>query len=571
MFKRKKNKSMRAMVKSYATILIVVISTFSIIISSFIVKQAQHDAVVLVNDTTNAIINELEYYKTEVRRVSFDFFSTPKETEDLNYYFLNTYADYAWKNIVGDYINFPKKVHNLYFDLKGLEAVTINLLRTQDTYVSKVLNTFGILVPAIPEFEDTIAFNQTLINHSSFELLGYLTFHIDKEIIHNKISNIDKKLRPGIMITNSLGNIVYQSNELQSLDEETEQTAENIEAVKKKISEGSYTTDLQMTDDYTVFSYISKNAIRSQAFSIYWPIILATFFLDALLLYVLYRTFGIYSDQVEDIIDRLSEVREGDYNFRINLEDKGSELYSISNGINEMLNSITEYVETIYQLEIKQRDITLMALQSQINPHFLYNTLEFIRMYAVSEGVDELAEIVFSFSELLRNNISLERETTLESEIEFTENYIYLYQMRYPNRLAYKVSIEEDLKHIMLPKFTLQPLIENYIKHGVDFGRIDNAIFIVVYRSGDIIHIEIQDNGRGTNEKNLELIRKRLDRNQIDIKSSTSIGLYNVHERLKAYFKSAYSINIASQKNEGFRIEIEIDVSENKLKYQKNS
>ena len=303
---------------------------------------------------------------------------------------------------------------------------------------------------------------------------------------------------------------------------------------------------------------LSKEKVAKQAFSRYFPILVTAFFLDALLMLILYKTFGQYSSQVDDILEGVYTVRDGNYDVRIDLEDKESELKDLSHAINEMLDSISNYIEQIYQLEIRQRDINMMALQSQINPHFLYNTLEYIRMYAVSEGVDELADVVYEFSELLRNNISLEKETTLEKEIAFSEKYIFLYQMRYPNRLAYKF-IEDDLKEILIPKFTLQPLIENYLIHGVDYNRIDNALNVSAFTAGDQVVIQVSDNGKGISEEEAKNLQKRLDESNFDPDRGSSIGLVNVHQRLKAYFEDAYRIHISTNYRRGFKVELLID------------
>lgn len=544
---------MRDMVKFYAIILIVVISSFAVVASVFITKQAERDAMTEVTETSKSVGYILDYYQNETRRVTYNLFSTVDETYDLNYYFLNDFNEYNAKNLYENYVYFPKKVNNLYIEYEDLNAISITMNNEPDVYFSTEENRFGRKYDGVFEIPNSITFSQILINQISYEVLGYVNMHIDESAIEERISQAKDNLIPGVVITNEFGSVIYQSEPTLAHDSGT-------------LEHDSFTTKIQNYGEFSVLVYMPKASVMRQAFSTYSWLILSALGLDALLVYVLYQTFGEYSDQVEDIIECISEVKEGDYSFRIDLDDKGTELYNISNGINEMLNSITDYIETIYQLEIKQRDISLMALQSQINPHFLYNTLEFIRMYAVSEGVDELAEIVFSFSELLRNNISLERETTLASEIEFSENYIYLYQMRYPNRLAYKVSIDPSLKNIMMPKFTLQPLIENYVKHGVDFNRIDNAIYVNVYKSKNKVYIEIEDNGRGTYVENLDKIRERLNRNEIDIQSGSSIGLYNVHERLKAYFKEAYAIQIDSNINEGFKIKIILDAHKGNLK-----
>ena len=102
-----------------------------------------------------------------------------------------------------------------------------------------------------------------------------------------------------------------------------------------------------------------------------------------------------------------------------------------------MLDRLEKNIHDIYQLELSQKDANMRALQAQINPHFMYNTLEFLRMYAVMQSQDELADIIYEFSSLLRNNISDERETLLKQELEFCRKYSYLCMVRYPKSIAY--------------------------------------------------------------------------------------------------------------------------------------
>ena len=196
----------------------------------------------------------------------------------------------------------------------------------------------------------------------------------------------------------------------------------------------------------------------------------------------------------------MDQTAAGNLETRIDITNTEYELKELSIGINEMLDSINQFVEDIYKLEIKQQDAHMRALQAQINPHFLYNTLEYIRMYAISEGSEELADVVYAFSALLRNNTNQEKTITLKEELDFCEKYVYLYQMRYPNRVAYHFMIDPDLEKIEVPKFVIQPLVENYFKHGIDFTRFDNALSVKVLQEGKRVRIIIKDNGKGMTE-----------------------------------------------------------------------
>lgn len=273
-----------------------------------------------------------------------------------------------------------------------------------------------------------------------------------------------------------------------------------------------------------------------------------------LLLWILQRTFKRHTWQVKTIVSATKAVSQGDFKNQIDTKNVQQELKEIAEAINQMTVSINDYIEDIYTLEIKQRDADMRALQAQINPHFLYNTLEYIRMYALSRNQEELADVVYAFSALLRNNTTQEKVKTLAEEVAFCEKYVYLYQMRYPDKIAYHVTVDPELAQLYLPKFTLQPLVENYFVHGIDYQRNDNAISIKAYKDEGHIVIQIKDNGKGATAEEVAKINDTLK--IAEIEKQTSIGIKNVHERLRGLFGKAYRMEIDAQKDAGFLITI---------------
>jgi len=287
-------------------------------------------------------------------------------------------------------------------------------------------------------------------------------------------------------------------------------------------------------------------------------------FLIFLILYLLLRQiFKNYRRQVLDLVDTMNLISQGDSERRIDTSTKDQELLVIGNMINTMLDNMDKNIRDIYQLQLSQKDANMRALQAQINPHFMYNTLEFIRMYAVMQEQDELGDIIYEFSSLLRNNISDERVTTVENELEFCRKYSYLCMVRYPKSIAYGFKIDPGLEKMKIPKFTIQPLVENYFAHGVDHKRKDNVISVKVLQGEGQVIILITDNGRGMKEEQLESIQEMLanrnPRSEIEEKSGRqSIGIVNVHERLLLYFGDRYHIHVFSQPHHGVTYTITI-------------
>ena len=275
------------------------------------------------------------------------------------------------------------------------------------------------------------------------------------------------------------------------------------------------------------------------------------------------QIFKNYRRQVLDLVDTMNLISQGDSERRIDTSTKDQELLVIGNMINTMLDNMDKNIRDIYQLQLSQKDANMRALQAQINPHFMYNTLEFIRMYAVMQEQEELGDIIYEFSSLLRNNISDERVTTVDNELEFCRKYSYLCMVRYPKSIAYGFKIDPGLEKMKIPKFTIQPLVENYFAHGVDHKRKDNVISVKVLQGEGQVMILVTDNGRGMEEEQLEKIQEilanRNPRSEIEEKSGRqSIGIVNVHERMLLYFGDRYHIQVFSQPHHGVTYTITI-------------
>jgi len=279
------------------------------------------------------------------------------------------------------------------------------------------------------------------------------------------------------------------------------------------------------------------------------------------------RTFSDYQSQVVDLVDSIQAITKGEQTKRIDTDKKDQELLLIAESTNDMLDRLESNIHDIYQLELNQKDANMRALQAQINPHFMYNTLEFLRMYAVMENQNELADIIYEFSSLLRNNISDERETTLKQEVEFCRKYSYLCMVRYPKSIAYGFKIDPELEEMRIPKFTLQPLVENYFAHGVDHKRTDNVISIKALKKDGYVEILVTDNGRGMSAEKLAEIQAKLAQRTFehtaDYKGQRqSIGIVNIHERFVLYFGDRYNISVESTEKMGVQYRITIQDEE---------
>ena len=225
--------------------------------------------------------------------------------------------------------------------------------------------------------------------------------------------------------------------------------------------------------------------------------------------------------------------------------------------------------QKVIKLSTKQAEF--LALQNQINPHFLYNTLEAIRGDALCAGLDNIAEITEALSTFFRYTIS---ETgnlvALEDELENIENYIMIQRYRFGEKLKMEVRLPEGENHVLrfqVPKLTLQPLIENAVFHGLECKADGGTITVDVETTPDKLLISVRDDGVGIPEEKLDKINKKLNLVSVDYisenkKKKESIALYNVCRRIKLLFGEEYGIHIFSIEGVGTDVRINIPIIE---------
>ena len=261
------------------------------------------------------------------------------------------------------------------------------------------------------------------------------------------------------------------------------------------------------------------------------------------------------SNRLEEIVSAMEEIKKGNLTTRLEISGKGDELDFIANNLNGMSMELKRYIEKSYLAEIGQKKAELEAIQNQVNPHFLYNTLEAIRMKAIINNDREVGKMLYGLAIIFRSQIKEDPVIPIAKELYLCKQYLELYKFRYPNRFEFFVQCPSELMEYKVLKFSIQPLIENYFVHGIRATDTDNYIEIQVYDMGNDIKIEIIDNGNGMTEeeiakKNQELIEEMYHQD--------SIGLSNIQLRLKAEFGANYGIYLAKGIEQGVKVTMNI-------------
>ena len=542
---------LHSLLRTYTWVMIVIIASFALLISYVNWDSREKEARQVSQRVLTRTVSEVEYYYRESARSAQSLVDNQARIEGIYKYFSLTTPDYFYWQLerkASPYISVSiyENIDDLYVRNDFVTGVAIVLQDSTEVYVSKRDNRSGYKVSADAFKPDANSFAIPVSDPVSDQALGVIYVSVSSDVFYKAIDNTRGNIPIAVSITSPFETDMFHQGEKSNREE----------WLQDETAHG-YQVQVAVPRDYVLSGSISSSIF-----------ILALSLLFIVILYVtLKKTFSKYQTQVVDLVETIHDIAQGEQGKRIDLTKKDQELLVIAETTNDMLDRLERNIHDIYQLELSQKDANMRALQAQINPHFMYNTLEFLRMYAVMENQNELADIIYEFSSLLRNNISDERETTLKQEVEFCRKYSYLCMVRYPKSIAYGFKIDPGLEEMRIPKFTLQPLVENYFAHGVDHRRTDNVISIKALKKDGYVEILLTDNGRGMPADKLAEIQAKLAQrtfeHTVDYSGKRqSIGIVNVHERFVLYFGDRYDINVESVEKEGVRYRITIQNEE---------
>jgi len=251
----------------------------------------------------------------------------------------------------------------------------------------------------------------------------------------------------------------------------------------------------------------------------------------------------------------MESVEEGDLDVHFQYAYR-DEIGVLGKGFNNMISNINDLIKRVLDFRLRTKEAELEALQSKINPHFLYNTLQSIQMKAIVDGNRDLADMIDLLGNYMRFSISSMNEIiTLEKELEYLKRYINLQKIRFGEKLTFKVEAEERTLQCKILKLILQPLVENAIYHGLEKKQGEWILFIKANIYKDKLHIQITDNGIGLSEENLNKLKEHIYTKE---QNDGSIGLKNVYDRLNIVFEEEFEFRINSIENIGTKIEIVI-------------
>lgn len=298
----------------------------------------------------------------------------------------------------------------------------------------------------------------------------------------------------------------------------------------------------------TPIEVITLNSYKSEKYTYYTVsvFILAVSLLLWLIIHFLSNKMSARnSESIDKLILALAQLREGNFNGYVDIQTN-DEFEILGDEYNVMLDRLKELMDKNKELSELRTIIEVKQLQSQFHPHFIFNVLETLR-YAIKIDANQAQEIVMLLSRLLRYSIGNDRSVQLKDDMSYVRDYLKLQQIRFNERLEYRVTIAEETYPIYVPKLVLQPIIENAIKYGYQH-QSHVLIDIRIQLADGKLLLEVCDNGPGMDEQSLQELRRMLDSPH---NTTPHIGLYNVHRRLVLLYGEEAGIHINSTQGQG--------------------
>ena len=379
--------------------------------------------------------------------------------------------------------------------------------------------------------------------------VGVMYISIDYKIITDLIHKNTVQNNIEFSIIDEKGTVVYDTHtEKNGKKSELDIPANKTHEIRNYGGEKTLFTYAHL--DMANWTIVIRSNLKSLTFVIQQKMFSLTVIIllvYAVLLLVVILSFRQVTSHILKLAGLMKGVDGGNLDVKFDIPCK-DEIGILADGFNSMVARIRFLIDKVYKTEIENKEAQLRALQRQINPHFIYNTLESIRMMAYANNDMEVEKMICIFGKLLHNNISEQKKViTVREELENIRNYLYIQQVRLKDKLEIKFDIEDEIYDYRILKLILQPLVENAIKHGLAKKKDGGTVLIRGYTSDEYLIFAVKDNGIGINEERLTEINLALagDGNYLNI------GLRNVNERIKLHYGKKYGLQIYGEKGKG--------------------
>ncbi len=407
-----------------------------------------------------------------------------------------------------------------------------------------------------------------LTDYENRKNLGTIAIAIEVNFISHALEELSKEETATLWMMDHNGHIIYHTDDgkIGSKDLSFEDYPKINGSFKSIYEEDSKLISLDFMEEQRWFLAHSipvkhlteqTDLVRNVTIIIFIILVLISLVLSIILAWNV-------SSPLNRLMLSMRRLEKGDFSTKLSV-DREDEMGILAKNFNRMTKEIDELIREKYQIQLKQKEAELVALQSQINPHFMYNTLETISMAVEEDEKDTVVQMVTILGRMLRFSIhNKENLISIETEVGHMKDYLTIQKIRFEHCFDFQIRYADDLQHQLTPKLILQPVVENVIKHALNPNKmtsIDITIELEKKSEEDHILIKISDNGKGMKRERLLQLQRELLHDPMK-KRDSNFGLVNVHGRIQIQFGAMFGLHINSQENIGTSVEIRIPILE---------
>lgn len=410
----------------------------------------------------------------------------------------------------------------------------------------------------------------------SLQPIGLIAIDANISVIDDQIAELDQVTKGKSLIVDQAGNVIYDSRkQLVASNLSTDETVKQARQWRGSFfhtEAGEQWLNIYSTSERTgwkVITSIPVSELTSETVAVRSVIWITTIIAVILSVAVAIVLSYAITKPLRRMASLMKRVQEGNFQVKFPVKYR-DEVGLLGSQFNRMTVRLEQLIQDIYEMETKKNKAELQALQNQINPHFMYNTLESIRMSAEVNDDSSTADMIATLGKLLRYSISdLDGYTVLRDELQHVQHYVELLNYRYPDRFVLQCEVEQELLNRPVIKLMLQPVVENAIYHGLDERKSRMFISIRTVVSQHVVAIRIADNGIGIEPDRLAQLNEGLGNPRRfgvapgpegEGAKSGGIGLKNVNERIKLQYGPQYGLSVSSVPEEGTEVEILLPV-----------
>lgn len=413
--------------------------------------------------------------------------------------------------------------------------------------------------------KEYFSMGRKIIDVNSLKELGYMNIEVDESMLSEAFSNLQEE-DSRMFVCDSAGNIITSSDDEFTPIDRRKTSYFNTMVEDDNPNFASYSENGRKyvaiyssfnNGQWHIVKTVPESVLYAQINKIQWYVVIG----GGVFLLLMFFASAAYSKRItkpiEKMMRQMKKVEAGNLNVKVE-SNVYNELDDLSDSFNHMVKHIQELMDEIVAVERNKNELELEVLHAQINPHFLYNTLNTIRWMAKIKGEDSISDALVTLVKLLRVSISFGKNMILlQDEISYIENYLFIQRLRFNQLFEVCYDIKEEHKKINIPKLILQPIVENSLIYGIDEAEVrEEPIIIQIFTrdKGDHIEIVVKDNGNGIEKEVLDNIFNQ----DVDINRFSKVGLNNVNQRLKMYLGEEYGLQIISDKDVGTTVIISV-------------